>query len=548
VTDSLVQVRQRRLRALSDETFDVLVVGGGITGASVARDAVLRGLKVALIEKRDFASGTSSKSTKLIHGGIRYLEQAELGLVFESVNERKRLMRLARHLVRPLPFLMTNYQGDRRWLVTLDAGLWLYEALCFFGAYRLHRTYGKKRTLELEPGLKPDGLKGGIVYYDAITDDARLTLENVIDAVGQGAVLANHVRAGALLHEGPRVAGVSAVDELSDERFGIRAKVVVSAAGPWSDEVRSLVGQPKLLKPTKGVHIVVDAKRLPLNHALVLSAPRDKRVVFAIPWGWGRTVIGTTDTFFDGTADKVEPTAADIDYLLEIGNAYAPAAHLTPDDVLATWSGLRPLLKPANEGAGASQVSREHTLLEQPGFLTIAGGKLTTYRRMALEVVDRACAQLGQKTESVTANRALPGSQGLEDDDSQIEALIASLSATAGASRAQLFAETYGARSPEVLARLSKPEAATPLDPELPAVMAQVDEAMENELASTLDDVLSRRIPLILRARDQGLAIAPAVCAHMARRLGWSATRAEAELAEYRAEVQSSRAFRVGDK
>lgn len=540
--------RAATLKRLADETFDLVVVGGGITGAGIARDAALRGLKVALVEKLDFGAGTSSKSSKLIHGGLRYLEQAELGLVFESVNERKRLMKLARHLVRPLPFLVTNYKGDRRWLATLALGLWIYDALCFFGNYRNHVTYGTKKTLGLEPGLRPTGLNGGILYYDCMTDDARLTLECVLDAISLGAAVVNHARAGKLLRDAAgKICGVVVQDGEGGATVDVRGKVVINATGPWSDEVRALASEPRILKPTKGIHVVVDSKRLPIKHALMMSSPRDKRVVFGIPWGLGRTVIGTTDTFFDGSPDKVEPTKDDVDYLLEVANSYFPGTELKPQDVLSTWSGLRPLLAPEDESAGASAVSREHMIYDAPGFVTIAGGKLTTFRRMAAEVVDRALPQLGVTTKSTTIDRPLPGAVGLTEGDDALDALTKSLEVAGlpeGAPR--YLAGEYGVRAPKVLERVkADASAGARLDPELPSIFAQVDEAVDVELARTLDDVISRRIPLVLRARDQGLGIAEQVAQRMAKKLDWSGERTADELAKYRAVVASTRAFRA---
>ncbi len=545
--DTPLSRRSAALKRLADETFDLVVVGGGITGAGIARDAAVRGLKVALVEKLDFGAGTSSKSSKLIHGGLRYLEQAELALVFESVNERKRLMKLARHLVRPLPFLVTNYKGDRRFLATLALGLWIYDALCLFGNYRNHTTYGAKKTLELEPTLRATGLNGGILYYDCLTDDARLTLECALDAVSLGAVVLNHARAGKLLKDASgKVSGVVVEDSQSGATIEARAKVVINATGPWSDEVRALAGEARILKPTKGVHVVVDSKRLPVKHALMMSSPRDKRVVFGIPWGLGRTVIGTTDTFFDGSPDKVEPTKEDVTYLLETANSYFPSSELVEADVLSTWSGLRPLLAPEDESAGASAVSREHMIYDSPGFVTIAGGKLTTFRRMAAEVVDRAIVQLNVSTKSNTATRPLPGAVGLVDEDS-VTKLAQSLENPAlPEGGADYLAGEYGVRAPQLMARgTSDASAFERLDPELPSIFAQVDEALDVEMACTLDDVLSRRIPLVLRARDQGLGIAEKVAQRMAKRLGWDSARIERELAGYRAVVASSRTFRA---
>lgn len=539
--------RAAALKRLGEEAFDLVVVGGGITGAGIARDAALRGLKVALVEKLDFGAGTSSKSSKLIHGGLRYLEQGELGLVFESVNERKRLMKLARHLVRPLPFLVTNFKGDRRWLATLALGLWIYDALCFFGNYRNHTTFGAKKTLALEPGLRSNGLVGGILYYDCVTDDARLTLECALDAQALGAVVLNHAKAGKLLRDpSGKISGVVVHDEESGSTIEAKARVVINATGPWSDEVRALASEPGILKPTKGIHVVIDNARLPVKHALMMQSPRDKRAVFCIPWGLGRTVVGTTDTFFDGSPDKVLPTKQDVDYLLETANSYFPTAELVPADVLATWSGLRPLLKPEDESEGASAVSREHEIYDSPGFVTIAGGKLTTFRRMAAEVVDHAILQLGVTTKSTTITRPLPGSQGLEESDDALEALEKSLATPElPEGGARYLAGEYGTRAPKLLERCKADQSAFDrLDPELPSIFAQVDEAVDVELARTLDDVISRRIPLVLRARDQGLGIAEKVAARVAKKLDWSPERTQAELEKYRAVVDSTRAFR----
>ncbi len=544
---SVNEQRAAAFKRLAEENFDVAVIGGGITGCGIARDAAARGFKVALIEKLDFGAGTSSKSSKLVHGGLRYLEHAEFGLVFESVNERKRLMKLARHLVRPLPFLVTNYKGDRRFLPTLALGLWIYDALCFFGNYRNHRTYGPKKTLKLEPTLKTEKLNGGILYYDCATDDARLTLECAIDAAALNAVTVNHARAGALTrNEAGAVNGLIVHDDESGVEVTVKARVVINATGPWSDEVRALAGESRILKPTKGVHVVVDEAKLPVRHALMMNSPRDKRTVFCIPFGLGRTVIGTTDTFFDGSPDELSPTRDDVQYLLETANAYFPRAQLTFDDVLATWSGLRPLLKPDDENAGASAVSREHEIYESPGFITIAGGKLTTFRLMAAQVVDVALKQLGARVKSPTANRPLPGAVGLDGSDAALDALEKSLSGHGlpdGAPR--YLAHEYGTRAKQVLQRIADDASAGErLDPELPGVMAQVDLAVDEEFARTLTDVLGRRVPLLLRARDQGLAAAPKVAARMAARLGWDEARTEAELAAYRATVAATRAFR----
>ena len=544
-----VRQREQDLAALGARTFDLLVIGGGVTGCGIARDAALRGFSVALVEKDDFASGTSSKSSKLIHGGLRYLEHAQFKLVFEGTNERALLLKRAPHLVKPLAFLVPAYKMVGRGLLELDVGLWIYDALSKFSSPKLHKTYRGRKILEMEPDLDQENLKGGIVYYDCLTDDARVTLENILDARAEGAVALNHVRVGKLLlGEAGRVLGAEVTDADTGRTQSVRARVVINATGPWSDEVRALVGEAPILKPTKGVHLVIDAERLPVRHAIVMLAHADQRVMFAIPWGepgkGGRTVLGTTDTFYDGSLDHVSATSADADYLLDTANDYFPTAHLTRDDVLATWAGLRPLLKPNSGLDSASDVSREHHLIERPGFITIAGGKLTTYRRMSAEVVDRAGEQLGRVPPSTTGERNLPGAIGLETQE-DVAALAADL-VKSGISEqtAAHWAGHYGVRARE-LARRAADDDGELLDEELGWRMLEVDEAVTHEMARSVVDVLGRRLPLILRARDQGIAAAPKVAARMARHLGWDAERQRKEVDKYAAAVEESRRFRA---
>ncbi|MBI3185893.1 MAG: glycerol-3-phosphate dehydrogenase/oxidase [Myxococcales bacterium] len=540
--------RDRAFSALGATQFDLLVIGGGITGCGVARDAALRGFKVALVEKADFASGTSSKSSKLIHGGLRYLEHAQFRLVFEGTNERALLMRLARHLVQPLPFLVPAYKESRPGLLKLDVGLWVYDAMAGFKSFKLHRTYRGPKVLELEPGLRTEALKGAIVYYDCLTDDGRLTLENALDAKALGTVVVNYARLEKLVRDGTgRVAGAEVADLDPASRrspASVRAKVVVNATGPWTDQLRALAGGSRLLKPTKGVHVVLDAARLPLRHAVVMLARRDHRVMFGIPWGQ-RTVLGTTDTFHEGTPEQVFATSDDVQYLLETANHYFPAADLGEGDVLATWAGLRPLLAPGAPDVDASDISREHHLLEEPGFVTIAGGKLTTYRRIAAEVVDAVARQLGSSAPCTTAERWLPGADGIasEEELSELREMLRLRGLSEAGARH--LSNVYGVRAQRVAARAGRDGGGSPLDPELPYLMAEVDEAVDSEMARSLEDVLSRRVPLLLRGRDQGLAAATAVAERMAKKLGWDGGRTREELERYRAVVADTRRFRA---
>src|SRR5213083_407409 len=346
------------------EPVDLLVIGGGITGAGIARDAALRGIRTALVDKGDFGGGTSSHSSRLIHGGLRYLEQRAFRLVFEASRERRVLLTIAPHLVRPLAFLFPAYRGARVSAWRLRAGLWLYDLLAAFRNVRTHRWLGRRAVLRLEAGLRERDLQGAGLYYDAQADDARLVI-----ATMRGA--------------------------LSGATCTVRALVVVNATGPWLDRVRRL-DDPRaepLVRLTKGTHVVVPRQRLGNAHAVTLTSPIDGRVMFILPWG-DQTYIGTTDTDEDASPDEVRATADDVIYLLRSANAFFPQARLAPTDVVGTWAGLRPLLAPPRD-VSASDVSREHRIVESPsGLITIAGGKLTTYRVMGQDVAERVAARL----------------------------------------------------------------------------------------------------------------------------------------------------------
>ncbi|MBI5482269.1 MAG: glycerol-3-phosphate dehydrogenase/oxidase [Deltaproteobacteria bacterium] len=542
--------RSETLARLTRETFDIVVVGGGATGAGVARDATMRRLKVALLEQRDFGSGTSSRSSKLIHGGLRYLQHAQFRLVFEGTSERSLLIGLAPHLVRPIPFLMPTYKGRFPGLAMMDAGLWIYDALAKFRVHR-HTKHRARSIAELEPQLNREKLTGGIVYYDAVTDDARLTLENVLESSELGAAALNYARVKGVQRKGGRVSAVEVEDLLGGRTVVVRGRVFVNATGPWSDDTLLQMGEAKSrrLRPTKGTHVLIDRERLPANHAVVM-ATHDKRITFTIPWH-RRTVIGTTDTDYHGDLDRVVASGADVDYLLKTANHYFPGTKLTRGDVLSTWAGLRPLI--GADAVKTSDVSREHELFTEPGgVLTITGGKLTTYRRMAREVVDEAIELLRNLgfAEDVgpclTMRRHLRGGVGLGKTVTP-ESVGDKLAARADipADVALNLALTYGARAPELLPILGRDRASQQrLDPEFAYVWAQLDYAVENEMAATVDDFLGRRVPLLLMSRDQASGVAAEVARRMGVLLGWDdATRARM-LADYERIVADSRAFR----
>jgi glycerol-3-phosphate dehydrogenase len=550
-----MESREQRWHRLGREQFDVLVIGGGITGAGAVRDAARRGLRVALVEAEDFAYGTSSRSSKLVHGGLRYLEHGEFSLVFEAVSERRVLQNIAPHLVNPLGFLFPIYASSKRGVNTIRVGLWLYDGLSLFRSPRLHRTLSRKQVQVEEPQLNVDQLKGCPLYFDCATDDARLTLETILDATACGAVPITYARVEGLVRdEKGRIAGAQVRDRLHDRITTVRATTVINATGPWTDRTRSMgQGGKPLLSPTKGVHMVVDKRRLHLNNAVVLRHPDDARVMFAIPWG-DRTYVGTTDTFYDGDPADVCASSEDVDYLLAATNAFFPRVGLTRDDVIATWAGLRPLISEDSENA--SSVSREHEIvMDSDGLITIAGGKLTTFRRMGAEVISRALelmALLGKVPEGVrdahTGREPLPGAVGWPEDDNHEAVQQQAFEAGGGAvdlEQARYLVDHYGTRGID-LARLmlDKPRLQERLVQGRPETLALVDWSIDMEMACTVRDVLIRRTQLYYRDYDQGLGAAEQVADHMADRLGWSEERRTNEVLAYQQEVTRSRRWR----
>jgi glycerol-3-phosphate dehydrogenase len=549
------------LRRETTEPYDLAVIGGGITGAGIARDAALRGMRVLLVEKRDFGSGTSSKSSKMIHGGLRYLEHGELSLVFESLSERWVQGRVAPHLVRPMSFLIPIYKGVRPGLELMNIGLWIYDVLALFRTPRIHRTYRGARARKVEPRLRQDALRGVLEYHDCVTDDFRLVLENAIDACALGADCLSHTEALEVSRDRRGVVrSLRVVDHLSGVETNVPIRAVAVAAGPWTEIVAKRVGldapQP-LLRPTKGVHLVFPREVLPLERAITMISPIDGRVMFAIPWR-GRTVVGTTDTDFRGSPDDVYADPDDARYLCESANAFFPEADFSPERVIATWAGLRPLVD--DRAASESEVSREHQIFtDEHGAFAIAGGKLTTYRLMAREVVDVALqwirdtgtdAFAGRPIQRVDSKRRpLPGARGLETPTwSAIERLGTELLTRYGLAgeTAEHLAGVYGERArihAEQIA--SNPALAERLDPELPFVWSEIYFAAEHDRARTVEDVLARRVPLLLVSRDQGESVVEQVADVLAETLGWSRETRRASIETYLEEVARSRRFRA---
>jgi glycerol-3-phosphate dehydrogenase len=543
------QTRAAALSSMAAEPVDLLVIGGGITGAGIARDAALRGFRIALVDKGDFGSGTSSHSSRLIHGGIRYLEQRNFRLVFEASRERRVLLRIAPHLVRPLPFLFPVYRGGRVPGWKLRAGMWLYDALAAFRNVKAHRWLSAKQVRRAEPALKDRGLTGAALYWDAQTDDARLVLATMRSAARAGALVANYAEVTSLLKPDGRVRGAVVRDVLSGESRTVRALVVVNAGGPWVDALRRMddPAAPPLLRATKGAHVAVPRRRLGHERAITLFSPIDGRVMFVLPWG-DLSYIGTTDTDADAPPDGVRVTADDVTYLLRSANAAFPDAHLAANDVVSVWAGLRPLLR-QDQAAAPSQVSREHRVVESAqGLITIAGGKLTTYRVMARDVVDRVAARLHQLDGRPVAPRPptdrlpLPGGEAAE-----LGVLIEGARARGvPEGTARHLVASYGSETPAILNLVDRDRAlGEPIVLGRPEIWAEVAHAVEREMALRIQDVLLRRLHLFYEYAEQATVLVTPVAQRMKKLLGWDEVREAEELVDYFRLVERARMFRT---
>jgi glycerol-3-phosphate dehydrogenase len=541
--------RAEALGRLGRGRFDLLVVGGGINGAGIARDATLRGLSVAVVEQGDFASGTSSRSSKLIHGGLRYLEQGNVKLVWESARERERLRRLAPHLVRPMRFVYPLYRGSRMRPWMLNVGLWGYDLLAGIRSVRRHRMLGPPALRTVEPALRTDGLRGAGEYWDCWTNDARLVVETMLAAAQAGAVVVSYVQLTGFVKEAGRIVGATLVDQVNGSRIHCRARVVVNATGPWAGKVSELDGPGGVrLRLTKGVHVIVPRDRVGNEAALVLHARRDRRVMFVIPWG-AHALVGTTDTDHPGGPDvppRVE--ADDVAYLLETVNYYFPAARLEPADVVGAYAGLRPLIAPPETASlSPSAVSREEEIHTAPsGLISMAGGKLTTFRLISEQIVDQVVARLRADGDSRdfapcrTADLPLPG--GRVDPSILANQTIAQNGHGVSATVVEHLAARYGERIGDVLAHVVEDRSlGAPVLPGEPDARAEIAHAVEHEFALTLEDVLVRRTQLGLVDAEGSADAAAEVARVMAPRLGWDEKTAHREAAAYAAGVTEDR-------
>jgi glycerol-3-phosphate dehydrogenase len=531
------ETREAALERMAEEVFDVVVIGGGSTGGGAALDAATRGLSTALVEARDFASGTSSRSSKLIHGGLRYLEQGNIALVREALRERSLLLNtLAPHLVRPVPFLYPLTEHWERPYV--GAGMLLYDSLGGYKGLKRHRHLTKRGALKIAPALKPDYLVGGIQYYDAEVDDARHTLTLARTAARYGAAVASNAPVVGFLREGGRVTGVRVRDLRTGREIEVRSQHVINATGVWADDVQAMIGERGKFKvrASKGVHIVVPRDRLQLETGLILRT--EKSVLFVIPWGrhW---ILGTTDT--DWELDKAHPAASrtDIDYILEHANAVLdqPLSH---EDVEGVYAGLRPLL--AGESESTSKLSREHTVASPvPGVIAVAGGKYTTYRVMARDAVDAVARGLEQAVPpSVTDVTELVGAEGFRALWNQ-RARLADRSGLHVA-RIEHLLRRYGSRIHDLIALIAeRPELGEPLPHAEDYLKVEVRYAASHEGALHLDDVLTRRTRISIETWDRGVESAEPAARLMAEVLGWSEADVAREVEHYKARVDAER-------
>ncbi len=527
--------RRDALTRLGQERLDLLVIGGGITGCGIARDAALRGWTVGLVEKEDFGFGTSSRSSKIVHGGVRYLEYGHFLLVKESALERAVLRTIAPHLVHQLRFVFPVFSGES--LIKIQAGLTVFDFLAASKGPEKHENLSPAEVREQLPGLR-DSLKGAVRYPEYITDDARLTLENAQSAAEHGASVVNHARVQDLRMKDGRVTGCRVVDLIEDRTVEVSARLIVNATGAWSAGVLAEAGLDAefSLIPSKGIHILLSAERLPIEGATFLRATSGKRGLAMRRLDY--VYVGTTDDEYDGSLDRPRATRSDVDEVLDMVSNCFPEQNLGYDDILATWAGVRPLIR--EEGKSTRDTSREDAVwVSPPGLITVAGGKLTTYRQMARRVLKLADPDLGpapgppERTATVPLPGAVVGPAGLEAYHAERSRdLIESGVEPAVVER---LCWLYGNQLDDLLALADDDRSwLEPLHPEVPALRGEVRLAVEREMALTLVDFMDRRAALLLFSPNFGLAAADAAADIMAEALGWDADRRNRELAAYR--------------
>lgn len=543
--------REKNIKTMTEDTFDLVVIGGGITGAGVARDAASRGMSVAVVEMQDFAQGTSSRSSKLIHGGIRYLENLEFHLVFEALSERRLLFDIAPNLVHPLRFVLPLYKGARVGMFKMGLGMWLYDALSMFEAPELHERLNAHESTERLPLLQRRELQGSYVYSDAYMDDDRLVHETLRSAAKLGAVAANFVSADdAQFDKNGKVESIGCTCKLTGKKFKIRGRHFISSVGPWTDEVANnlLHKWHKILRPSKGVHLTFSRDRLKLTEAVVMA--EGKRIVFGIP-RHEMCIIGTTDTDYDGDPKNVETTEQDVHYLLNVASQYFPGAKLTAKDIIASYAGVRPLVDDGSETE--SKTSREHVIIDDPRNITfVAGGKYTTYRRMAAQTVESALKNFTledrvkfqrNNTKVPLNDKATPSK--MEEAERAAEQWAHEFHLTQA--HAAFLASRHGLEAPDMLeaarvAHGSGNHAYASSDEIL--WTAEAHHAIHHTMCLNLTDFYVRRSPLFLARADHGLPLIALISRVFARELGWSDSKRQQEAASVQQYIRKELAWK----
>ncbi|HEY8346015.1 MAG TPA: glycerol-3-phosphate dehydrogenase/oxidase [Symbiobacteriaceae bacterium] len=527
--------RQAALDRMEREQFDLLVVGGGITGCTLARDATLRGLQVALVEKEDFGYGTSSRSSKLVHGGLRYLAQGDIRVTRESAVERKVLRRIAPHLVHPLSWYIPMYKGEHT--AFIRTGLILFDQLAGNTEDEKHRVLKPEDILAVAPGLRGP-VTGGFVYGEYITEDARLTMEHALDAALRGAAVANHVRLTAIRRQGDRVVGAEVEDTLTGRKISIDARVVVNATGPWAEKImlEQNFKTPKPMLISKGIHLLFSASRIPIEGAVYLKG-FEGREGFAIR-RWDYVYVGTTDVPYDGPIDRPLADRAALEHVLKMAQECFPEAGLTEADILCTWAGVRPLI--LEPGKSARETSRHDEVWKiADGLLTVAGGKLTTARRMAARIMDQVARELGRSLgdNRRTAEELLPNAHLDGQDFESCRAELAAALERRGVAPEAVRRITwmYGTAIRELLRYGDEdPAWLAPLGPGVPAIRGEVRLAVEREMALTLEDFMDRRAALLIFSPDHGLAGVEEAARVMGDLLGWDEAERNRQVEAYR--------------
>jgi glycerol-3-phosphate dehydrogenase len=549
------RTRRESLSRFAEEVFDVLIVGGGITGAGLALDAALRGLRVALVEKRDFAAGTSSRSTKLIHGGLRYLEHFDFALVREGLQERAILAENAPRLARPFPFVIPIYENRRRNYdrpLKMRLGLLLYDLLAGRGAFARHRRLSRDEALRLAPQLDPRGLKGAFVYHDAVTNDSRLVIEVIKTARKRGAEIANYTRVAGFIKDGNgKIEGARLRDEMTGGEIECRARIVINATGVWMEDTIRLDGQAanglnKRMRPAKGVHLTVPADRLRVDAAWLIPSMTSRRFYFVVPWE-GRVNIGTTDTDYSGDKDHPRAEPEEINEILGAINSYFPEARLEPSDVISSWAGLRPLITDPGARATADVSRKEEVIESEDGLISIGGGKLTTYRLMAERGIDLAAKRLYERFNIVagaaSAKDAAIGEE-ISPDELTITPESLSQSENLPLETARHLLRDYGADYRRLIELTREDERLRGrLVEGLPQILAEVVYAVRYEMALTLADAMTRRTRLAIVAGKETLNCATIVADAMSRELGWSGEQTERQIAQFTAEFEREFTF-----